>query len=109
MKICNFVFVTIAILVAIIDSIRAEKENASLNADNENDKLPAQSVPKKQQLSLNREPDTGLYYSRECQNDIAIHCPKASKMILSDIAVLQCIHNEVQDLSKIDQSCHNVN
>ena len=55
-----------------------------------------------------RMPATNLYYSKECQDDITRYCPRAKNTILTDMAVLQCIHNEVADLNLIDKPCHNV-
>ena len=67
-----------------------------------------QQKPKKVSSSLIRELPITLYYSRECQDDITRYCPKAKSTILTDMAVLQCIHNEVPDLNLIDKPCHNV-
>jgi hypothetical protein len=53
-------------------------------------------------------PATKLFYSKECQDDITRHCPRAKNTVLTDMAVLQCIHNEVADLNLIDKPCHNV-
>ena len=49
-----------------------------------------------------------LYYSPECQDDIREYCSRSKNIELNDLAVLQCIYNEVQDLSQIDKECHHV-
>lgn len=57
---------------------------------------------------VKRTPKANLYYSKECQPEIMRYCPRASKTELSDMAVLQCIHNQVADFSAISKDCHNV-
>lgn len=69
-------------------------------------KLDATDEPR--DASINRQPNSNLYYSKECRDDIDRHCLNARKVVLTDLAVLQCIHNEVPDLNLIDKECHNV-
>ena len=59
-------------------------------------------------MFVKRTPKANLYYSKECQTEIMRYCPRASKTELSDMAVLQCIHNQVQDFNAISKDCHNV-
>ena len=59
-------------------------------------------------MFVKRTPKANLYYSKECQPEIMRYCPRASKTELSDMAVLQCIHNQVADFSAISKDCHNV-
>ena len=49
-----------------------------------------------------------IYNSPECQEDIQKYCPRAKKFELNDLAILQCIYNEVQDLKVIDGECQSV-
>ncbi len=65
-------------------------------------------IPNRQGF-LKRTQGVTLYYSKECQDDIARYCPSAQNSELSDLAVLRCIHNQVSDLNLIDKECHNVN
>lgn len=73
--------------------------------------LVSASAQQQQQAepSIRRSPNTKLFYSKECQDDIIRYCRKARNTELSDLAVLQCIYNEVPDLNAIDKECHNVN
>jgi hypothetical protein len=64
-------------------------------------------VPKREAY-IKRSQTAVLYYSKECQDDIARYCPNGQNNELSDLAVLRCIHNQVADLSLIDKQCHNV-
>lgn len=60
--------------------------------------------------SIKRTQNAKLFYSKECQDDINRYCLSLSKSLteLSDLAVLQCIHNKVPDLNLIDKECHHV-
>jgi hypothetical protein len=64
-------------------------------------------VPKREAF-VKRSQTAILYYSKECQDDIARYCPNGQNTELSDLAVLRCIHNQVADLGLIDKQCHNV-
>lgn len=71
----------------------------------------AQQLNQEQQQpepSIRRNQNAKLFYSKECQDDITRYCRKARNTELSDLAVLQCIYNEVPDLNAIDKECHNV-
>jgi hypothetical protein len=64
--------------------------------------------PRSAQYVCEANAQSNLYYSKECQTEIMRYCPRASKTELSDMAVLQCIHNQVQDFNAISKDCHNV-
>ena len=57
---------------------------------------------------IRRGTNNKLYYSPECQDDIREYCPKSNKIELNDLAVLQCIHNEVKSLSSLNTDCQHV-
>jgi hypothetical protein len=109
---CSYVLLLLSILTYPL-LIRCEPENAHINNNNENDKTevkqPVKPLQQEPQRSIHRDLNARLYYSKECQDDISKYCQRADKIVLNDIAVLQCIHNEVQDFNKIDKACHNVN
>ncbi len=56
----------------------------------------------------NRVNKNKLYNSPECQQDILEYCPRAKQVELNDLAVLQCIHNEVKSLNMLSSECHHV-
>ena len=62
--------------------------------------------------NIKRTQNAQLFYSKECQDDINRYCLNDRKSVstteLSDLAVLQCIHNKVPDLNLIDKECHHV-
>lgn len=80
-----------------------------VRADNNNDQNLNNNQQQQPELNIGRSPNAKLYYSKECQDDISRYCLNAKKVELSDLTVLQCIHNEVPDLNLIDKECHNVN
>ncbi len=59
------------------------------------------------QSNLKRQ-NTLLYYSTECQDEIREYCPRSNKVELNDINVLQCILNDVPDLSALTTACQNL-
>jgi hypothetical protein len=96
-----------ALLIGLANCQNDKPNDASENKPGENTNQKSQdNKPAIQPLS--RMPNANLYYSKECQDDITRYCPKAKNAILTDMAVLQCIHNEVADLNLIDKPCHNV-
>jgi hypothetical protein len=52
---------------------------------------------------------TKLYNSPECHEEIVKYCPRGRNIELSDVSVLQCIYNELKDLSVLDIECQHVN
>lgn len=96
----RFRYTVLVALILYSISAAAEDEQPQNKVDNN-------KIPKSNKL-LKRTPQANIYYSKECADDILRFCPRARKMELSDVAVLQCIHNEVQDLNLIDKECHNV-
>ena len=58
---------------------------------------------------VKRVAKASLYTSKECESEIMRYCPRANRIELSDMAVLQCIYNQVADLSRVSADCQNVN
>ena len=51
---------------------------------------------------------TKLYNSLECHENIVKYCPRGRIGELTDFAVIQCIYNEIKDLSVLDDDCQHV-
>jgi hypothetical protein len=66
------------------------------------------------ELPVPRKPLFMLYESDECKNDIKQFCDHNDNnnynrnSQLSDLAILQCFHNQVKDLNGLDLKCQNV-
>lgn len=85
-----------------------KQSNVETNPEKNPPNLPTQEQQPQQPSVIKRGNMNKLYYSPECQDDIKEHCPRSKKIELNDLSVLQCIYNEVQDLSLIDKECHHV-
>jgi hypothetical protein len=89
-----------------LQNVQNKIQQQSLNQENI---LPINEVQvPKREAYIKRSQTAVLYYSKECQDDIARYCPNGQNTELSDLAVLRCIHNQVADFSLIDKQCHNV-
>lgn len=64
--------------------------------------------PKQSEKFIPRPNLNKLYKSSECQDDIKEYCPRAKNIEMNDLSVLQCIYNEVPDLSVIGKECQHV-
>lgn len=84
-------------ILFLIYSIQAINTEEILNAT-----IPSRG------FGVKRSPSANLFYSKECQDDIRRFCPNPGNVEMSDMTVLQCIHNQVSDLSQIDKECHNL-
>ena len=99
----NNVFVsifTVVVLVIGVYSQNAQPPQAAPQAEAQ-PQTPPQNI-------IRRQASNRLFHSPECSDQIQRFCPRAKKIELNDLAVLQCIHNEVQDLSSIDIECQHV-
>jgi hypothetical protein len=101
---CLLLNVTFIILFAncqLNDAIPGENSQQAIKDKSEASENTPRQLPA-------RGPKATLYYSKECQEEIAQHCPSARKGEISDLTVLSCIHNDVPDLSAINKDCQNV-
>ena len=95
----TFIFFSLALIL-----VRADDDGKRKRREEKNKKDEDKPV----RPPLKRSQSTLLYYSKECSDDLRRYCPAARNNELNDLAVLQCIYNEVPDLTKIDAECHNV-
>ena len=92
------------------DQKQSEKSQADQKQSNVENSPVKNSLPSESQQpsAVKRGSMNKLYFSPECQDDIKEYCPRSKKIELNDLSVLQCIYNEVPDLSVIDKECHHV-
>ena len=103
----------IIVLLVIVDNSRSENQQFEAVQKKEVINSPPPSAaaappPPQPPPVIKRGTMSNLYYSPECQDDIKEYCPKSKRIELNDLSVLQCIYNEVPDLSVIDKECHHV-
>jgi hypothetical protein len=107
----------IIVFIVIVDNSRSENQQLEavqkkevINSPSPSSAAAAGAAPPPPQPPpvIKRGTMSNLYYSPECQDDIKEYCPKSKRIELNDLSVLQCIYNEVPDLSVIDKECHHV-
>jgi hypothetical protein len=105
----------IIVFIVIVDNSRSENQQLEavqkkevINSPSPSSAAGAAPPPPQPPPVIKRGTMSNLYYSPECQDDIKEYCPKSKRIELNDLSVLQCIYNEVPDLSVIDKECHHV-
>ena len=57
---------------------------------------------------INKSKKAQLYNSAQCHDNIVKYCPRSRQTELTDMSVMQCIYNEIKDLSVLDVECQHV-